>query len=216
MTASFSGCSVSHRQPASKEMDGLDNWGYMRLNHLNHAPSCLSGDARAIPRNAPIFFFLFFWIVPVLYFGLFDASPPWLPAAVAQRANISRLFAKIPPNLAVYELQYRRQGAEIYEIFPEEEYFKMRPFGYRSRMQRGMALADRSRQEALIQWARGRLEQRLGRGSVAAMRILIIPYEIGPAHWPGGRYRQPSSLDVEPSKLTVLSEYKFSTGTELE
>lgn len=140
---------------------------------------------------------------------MINAAPPWLPEFFAKRANISRLFAIEQKMLAVYEIQFLRGNSQTIEVLHEDHYFHMRPFGFRTRMQRALALASESQMNELIGWLKTRLEEQTMGAGVTEMKILVFPYETDERLFIKGRYRQPKSSQANENTVRILKKYDF-------
>jgi len=160
-------------------------------------------------RNLPIFGFLGLWIIPVLFCGFADQTFPLLPDILARRSNVSRLFAFGPSKVAVYEFQFRNSDSENFETLDERSFFVMQPFGYRTRMQRALSLANESRRRALADWLKGSLERQGHGQQIAEIRLLVFPYDIAASHPPDGHYHQQKSSEVDTTLVRILSEYDY-------
>ncbi len=158
-------------------------------------------------RNISIGAFIVIWLLPVLYCGLVNSPAPWLPAALQRRTNISRLFSSERPVWAVHAVEYCRASGREYEILNESEFFQMKPFGRRTRMQRAIGMADEKQREFLCRWLKDRLQ--VARGEpITSIRIVAFANTRGVEHIHGA-YIQPSPADVAPDAVRIDAQHDF-------
>jgi hypothetical protein len=147
------------------------------------------------------------WAIPVLYFGLTDSTPPWIPKAIADRANVSRLFPREHGSFFVYELQAKSTSGGDFEPLHEHLFFQMRPFGYRTRLQRFLGRSTPQSRLSLANWLHDRAD---ARGiSIAGLRIVRFVHLTPPSDQVSGRYRQPSSQSAPPGTTETIGEFSF-------
>lgn len=158
-------------------------------------------------RNIFIGAFVVTWLLPVLYCGLVNSSAPWLPAILQRRTNISRLFSSERPVWAIHAVEYRRASGGTYEILDESEFFQMKPFGRRTRMQRAIGMADEKQRECLCRWLKERLQVTRGE-PVTSIRIVSFLNTRGVEHIRGA-YIQPSPADVAPGAVRIVAQHDF-------
>lgn len=166
-------------------------------------------DWKRLQCNAGIFLFFVVWIFPVLYYGVTDTRPPWLPEFVAQRANVSRLFPKEDRRVTIYEIRYRRHSQPEFSAYDESDGFPMRPFGFRSRMQRALRQASPARREALLEWVRERLNRKAPSDAVAEIRLLRFSIPTGNSSEISGGYVQATSSSADPENVQTLSAHVY-------
>lgn len=164
---------------------------------------------RRVSANIFILLLLFGWIVPVAYFGFTDAAAPWIPDFLTKRTNVSRLFFKEQSAFWVYELDYRRNGAAEFETLREEDYFRMRPFGFRTRFQRIMASPNPATREALARWIKTKLDAEDGGNPVQEIRILRFAHHANAVEAPSGHYTQPRRSDLVEAVIYPIANFEY-------
>ena len=151
--------------------------------------------------------FVALWLVPVLYYAVTNSPPPWLPEFLQRRTNVSRLFSSEVPVWAIYAVQYRTSGSEAFQFLTEEDFFRMKPFGHRTRLQKVIAIASPQQREELCQWLHKRLEA-CTKEKIISIRISAYPSTTVPTV-SGTGYRQPAPQSIDPKTFEVLTQVDF-------
>lgn len=163
-------------------------------------------------------FFLVTWLIPITYVGLSARPVHFIPSAFQGLHNISCLFIVAPKAWQNVYYQVRLEGSRRWATVAEEDYFRMKPFGYRTRAHRLLV-------ESVFEGSRGELQrQELARfikdrhealhhasPPVTAVRFLAAHYYVGEAEMahPAGRWTRPALEQVDKSRVTVISEHDF-------
>ncbi len=119
---------------------------------------------RTIPSFFDYFcfaFFIFVWIIPLLYMGFTNRIFPRMPPALSFLHNASALFAKSVSSWPQYFIEMRFQPDGPWTEYDYTDDFKMKPFGYRTRVNRFFEIFSRGEynkmaREELARWIRGR------------------------------------------------------------
>jgi len=164
---------------------------------------------RRTTSNIFILLLLIGWIIPVAYFGFTNGAPPWLPAFLIQRTNVSRLFYREQSGFWIYELSYRRENCINFEPFCEQDYFRMYPFGYRTRFQRFMSSSNPEVREAISLWIKNKLDADNGENPVREIRITRFAYLAKAEGKPTGHYRQPQSADLTKAVIHPIANFEY-------
>lgn len=162
---------------------------------------------KTVPRNLLVLAFVALWLVPVLYYAATNSPAPWLPEFLQRRTNVSRLFSSEVPVWAIYAVQYRRSGNEAYQFLAEEDLFRMKPFGHRTRLQKVIAIANPREREELCQWLHNRLEAST-KEKITSLRISAYPSTTAPTI-SGIGYRQPDPQSIDPKTFEILTQVDF-------
>jgi len=185
----------------------------MKLQKLTSRPNPLSNRAF---RNIPILIFLAVWMLPVLHFGLLDRTPLWLPKFFSARTNISRLFPSEHTSIAVYEVQFQRLNSTAFEVLDDNTLSRMRPFGFRTRLQRAFSMANEPNRKAMALWLKDKLDGTAPRNPVTRIKYLFFPYSIQEGQSRYGPYSQPLSSRTNQDTITVLSQYDFANHSRTD
>ena len=170
-------------------------------------------------------FFIFFWLIPLIFIGFSNKPFPGLPRSFYHLSKMFLLFENSARKWPIYYIQILHQNSQQWITLPEEEYFPLQFFGYRSRLQRflvpvreyGMSDQEvqginKDRQAELADWIAARY-YRLHRdqSSLAAVRFVIAFYSIDP--FPGerklflGHWKNPPLYLFAPEKIQILSTH---------
>jgi len=84
-------------------------------------------------------FFLLVWILPMGYSGLFNKDVPFFPRTLCYLQKISRLFTHSIESWQIFYLQARPENSEKWITLDETDYFRLKPFGYRTRLHQILA-----------------------------------------------------------------------------
>lgn len=82
---------------------------------------------------ACLLFFLFLWTAPHIYTNLTGRPVPFFPKPLNNLYRTSYLFTRANFHWPMLYIQVQYDNGP-WQTLPEEEYFAMRPFGYRSRL----------------------------------------------------------------------------------
>jgi hypothetical protein len=151
------------------------------------------------------------WIVPLLYLGITDRYAPWTPRPVQNLQNTFQLFVGRMEWWPVVYLE-ARFGTDEWVTLPEEEYFKMKPFGYRTRMTRFREVFGGQRllaQDELALWVKKQYEKLHPEdAAMTEFRVVvgrwIVRNEKFSSYWV-----KPPLQSFAPDQRYVMSSYKF-------
>ena len=172
-----------------------------------------SARERIKPRDVLcLFFFLFFWLLPVFYKGATGKNVPRMPPALSFVQNISRLFYWRINSWPIPYIQIRLHEDGEWETVPEGEFFQMQPFGYRTRLSQLVNLSTtkvgKSFPAELAQWIQKQYPQLHPGREPVAVRLVVAGY-IPQKQKFKGHWKNPP-LDSFPSKqITVVHEEKM-------
>lgn len=144
------------------------------------------------------------------YLGLTNANPFWVPEAIRQRANVSRLFYYETNALPVYEIWYQTRHADKPARLDEADFFRMRPFGYRTRLQRLLSKSDPPKREALAGWIQKKSSEKNPRDPVIQITIIRFPSLKPKSGELTGHYRQIRSEEVAQDSIETLGTYDYA------
>src|SRR4051812_14839458 len=77
--------------------------------------------------------FLIVWLLPVAWTGLTLKKISFLPRVVTYFHNIGNLFTYAVPVWPLPYIQAKQQGSDEWITLPEDEYFRLKTFGFRTR-----------------------------------------------------------------------------------
>lgn len=160
-----------------------------------------------IIKQFPILIFLAIWILPVGYYGLTNTMPFWISGALAEKTNVSRLFAWERPQWSVYKIFIRDEGSTEFRSLDESRFFHQSPFGYETRFQRLMAFASPSQKMELSSWVYAQLSRE--KTKIAALQFAYLDTAAPASANVAGHYAQPNSRLLPPSAFHIEAEYDF-------
>ena len=158
-------------------------------------------------------FFILFWLLPASYYNLIGRNIPGIPAAFGRFYKISRLFYWRMESWPAYYLQILPESSSNWVNLPEQDYFRMQPFGYRSRLTQLINMTSFLGSAMLVElamWLRDRWETEHPDQTLLMMRLVAFyyPTKQGP-HFPG-RWKPPEAPPA--GKTVVLFSYDFKNG----
>lgn len=161
-------------------------------------------------------FFTVAWLLPLLYHGFNGGERmPGYPARLVHLTNVSCLFVYSVPAWQWFYAQVQPRAGADWSTLPEREYFRMRAFGYHSRLDE---VARRNLGEPAIaemtHWIWLRYQQlNPGQPPPAAVRIVGGLFRVGEPI-PRGHWRKPpfESLDDRHRFLWYLRTYDGAAG----
>lgn len=169
-------------------------------------------SVRPIDRVALVGFVLL-WLVPVAYLGFSKRSVPGMPPALSFLQNVSCLF---PKRVRIWRIDYIQVLPQLggdWVTLPEEEYFQMPAFGYRTRLPRFMALTMSKARWAsradLASWIHQRYQTlHPDEPAPIAVRFVVGHYR-AEEHAPVGRWQKPPLEAFAPQETLVKSTHEF-------
>jgi len=146
--------------------------------------------------------FFTLWLVPMAQVGYRGGAPASWPINVRDLYSVSCLFGQASERVSMFYVQVRRANHRGWEDLDEREYFKLEPFGHRTRFDRFMsrfgyqADSDLARRE-LGEWLAA--ADRAGdptRAPIIAVRFVWTDRIIDAEHPPDGRWRKPPRAEA--------------------
>lgn len=142
------------------------------------------------------------WLVPMAYVAYLGGAPVSWSITVRDLYSVSCLFGQASARVSMFYVQVRRLGQRGWEDLDEGEYFKLEPFGHRTRFDRFMsrfgyrAESQPARQE-LGEWlAATERERHPERAPITALRFVWADRMISADHPPQGRWRKPPRAEA--------------------
>ena len=95
--------------------------------------------------------FIVVWLIPMAYAGLFHKNVPYAPNYLNYLYRVACLFTKRTSSWSNYYFQVQLKGNSEWIALPEEDYFKMQTFGYRTRFHRMMVHSRQQGRHGMLQ-----------------------------------------------------------------
>lgn len=165
-------------------------------------------------------FFLAVWIFPIIYTGLTNRDVPGMPRTLAYIQRIAFLFTRGIPYWPVYYIQAIPEGAEEWITLPEEDYFKLKPFGYRTRLHQMLINSDygigfakgrqraKEREEEVMKWIAKKYDESHPDGpKLNALRLIRALYPTDQKPKERGHWQKPALDSFPAERLEILSAY---------
>ena len=161
--------------------------------------------------------FQVFWLGPILHLALIGKPMPSLPYALTDLHGISCLFTRGTEAFSVYYVQVLLKEGEPWMTIPEEPFFQMQVFGYRSRLHRLLGRSRRksgeARRKEVAAWIRDRYAAWHPNEPVpVGVRFMQGIFMIGRETPPQGRWRKPPLASLPPDSFKILSSHEFETA----
>ncbi|MGE0269264.1 MAG: hypothetical protein AB7S78_12505 [Candidatus Omnitrophota bacterium] len=181
-----------------------------------------------------IFAYAFFclWLLPIAYVGLSGRQIPleaftragFSKAASRNAANylnnMYRIACLFPDRVKAWGNYYylvRLQGQESWSSVPEEDYGRLKPFGYRTRLKRMLDLARENEnalplRQAMAGFIKQRYEQLHPLESpVEEVRFVRVTYKVGTPELakPSGHWTVPPLETVPEDQQEIISTHLF-------
>lgn len=169
---------------------------------------------RARDRVA-VWLFIALWLIPVGYRGAMHRAPPLLPKPLARLSNISCLFSKAMPTWRVFYVQYRDRPGGPWQELDTSRWFRLEPFGHRTRLTRYLenwpARGDAARAE-LAAWLADAYQAELpDRPTPHEIRFLRARIGVRDDAPPTGCWERPPLREVPANHLDVMSTHRLET-----
>ncbi len=157
--------------------------------------------------------FLLLWLLPAAYRSFANHYVPRMPVCLRYFQNISCLFTQAVNYWRLDYVQVRLQPASDWITLPQDSFFQMQPFGYRTRlnffMDISLGRAGYSRRAELAQWIRRRYKiLHPDQPGLVAVRFVAGMYQVG-RNLPQGRWRDPPLEAYSPETHSILSTHYF-------
>jgi hypothetical protein len=144
--------------------------------------------------------FVALWLVPAVYAGLVGRPIPGTPRVHAYLTSVSCLFTLANPYTAFDYIQVQPTPGAGWVTVPDHPYFRMSPFGYRTRLDEYMrhAQMDGPGADEFAIWFYWRYRQlHPDRPPLAGVRLVagMIPRTLDV---PAGHFRKPPLEELPP------------------
>lgn len=184
-----------------------------------------------------VFAYLFFclWLLPIVYVGMTGRQIPLeaftrmgFPSRASRESasylnNMYRIACLFPDRVSNWSNFYylvRLEGEERWTSVPEEDYGRLKPFGYRTRLKRMLDLArDNENGPRLRQDMAAFIKQRYerlhpGEPRVEAVRFVRVFYKVGSPELasPIGRWVNPPFEIIPESQQQIVSTHTFQNA----
>ncbi|MCA9680921.1 MAG: hypothetical protein KC457_01900 [Myxococcales bacterium] len=142
------------------------------------------------------------WLLPVAVSSWRGGPPSSWPTRARDFYSVSCLFGTASDRVSMFYVQVRREGLAGWQDFDEGEYFRLEPFGHRTRFDRFMArfgVGDSGEQarEELAHWLAARdRERQPGSAPIIAVRFLWTDRHIDAEDPPQGCWRKPPRAEL--------------------
>lgn len=188
---------------------------------LKIAHSKKSSNKKTIASSAVFFvtLFLIFWLIPMSVQGFFKWSYPGLPKTFVDWHRASCLFTGKMRSWAYFYVQMWSDTKRDWVTLNERSYFKMEPFGYRTRFDRFVSRyrrpEDKKRVIEIFNWLRDQYMKANPDVAVPrAMRLVYHSVEFGEWEWKK-RWEKPSLSAFPPERMNVALFHKFEVDEPL-
>lgn len=137
------------------------------------------------------------WLLPMAWVGLRGASPSGWPTQARDLYSVSCLFGQAHERVSMFYLQARYADRSGWHDLSEREYFRLEPFGHRTRFDRfmvrfGHRAEHQPARRELAEWIAAReLALHPERPPIVAVRYVWADREISAATPPTGRWQKP-------------------------
>lgn len=162
-------------------------------------------------------FFLVFLLVPLLFVNLTHKKLKFLPPSLSFFYSTSRLFTNANYIWPMPYIQVRMEGDDRWMTLPQEDYFKMETFGYRTRLFEALYLALNDAQksnavrEEMALWIRRRYQMlHPGQPVPVALRFVAGLQRARPDAVPRGHWEKPPFAKFAKEDTYVISEHHFN------
>jgi len=149
-------------------------------------------------------FFLFIWIIPMAYTGLTNIDFPLMPRVLTYWQRTSFLFPYGIKSWPVYYIQAQFEGEPKWTTLDESQFFKLKPFGYRTRLHQFFYArkdisdyahgneTELNRQRELALWVQKRYQQlHTDAKPITKVRFIAGFYIVGDDPAPRGHWQKP-------------------------
>lgn len=168
-------------------------------------------------------FFLIFWIVPLLYVNLSKQEIAFFPRTLTYFQRVGLLFTDGIERWPNYYIQALPENSQDWITLPENDYFRLQPFGYRTRLNQMLLpfvqyaygyqhwhTTRMERNEEVAVWIKNRYEKLYPyQPRLKAVRIVLAWYDMNESTPVYGHWRQPPLESFPKDKVSVLSTHNF-------
>lgn len=147
------------------------------------------------------------WLIPMGLSGLIGYPPEWLPTRMRDIYSVSCLFDDRPTRHSSFYVQLRYEDSPAFVEWEESDFFRMQPFGHRTRFDRymsryGWRKNDKLARKQLAEWIATRhAKVHPDRAPVVAVRFLFVDTLIDGGEAPQGHWEKPRCSTLPPSQL---------------
>lgn len=164
--------------------------------------------------------FILLWLIPIFYTGITNKDFPLMPRTINYLQRISFLFVNSEENWPIFYIQVRPQNSNTWITLNENDFFKLKPFGYRTRLNQ---LLIYYHSEHGYEEGRGKKVNRLTELSrwiykkyyekynvrLDSLRILKSYYNINDQFSNVGHWRKPEISFVPKDRFKLIFIYNF-------
>ena len=155
--------------------------------------------------------FIFIWLIPILYVGSFKKDVPHMGLYLNDQYRCACLFTKSMTSWSTYYYQVRREGESHWIDVSQWDYGKLKPFGYRTRIQRilGKTYTPRGKKarRAVAEFIQQRYaELNPDAPRVVAVQFVRVMYPVGDPviAQPQGHWTMPPLSTIPSSRQSVV------------
>jgi len=164
--------------------------------------------------------FIILWLLPVMYTGLVNRDVLLLPRTLCYLHRISFLFTHGTPVWTNYYIQGLPEDSNAWVTLPESDYFRLQPFGYRTRLHAVLSAKlqhyalgypqgqgqQQAREAELARWISQRYNSTRQRSQgLEAVRFMFANSPLGDNASISGHWRKPALDSFQKRKIHVLS-----------
>lgn len=162
-------------------------------------------------------FLIVVWVFPIIYTGLTLRKINLFPSCIRYFQSIGALFTHRVNIWPMPYIQILREGESTWLTLPEEEYFRLKTFGYRTRLFEALYYAtnipDYERksyqtQAELARWVAERYRQlHPGDPKPVSVRFVAGLHFADPQNPPAGHWQPPPYESFPKDKTYILSTH---------
>jgi len=168
-------------------------------------------------------FFIFIWIIPITYTNLVNKDIPFFPRTLCYVQRISFLFTKAIWRWPVYYVLIRYENTPGWTILPEDEYFHLQPFGFRTRFDQLMTFSHyntgwspgvkskKARERELAHWlARNYAQRHKDQPAVEAVQFVAAVFKVEDKPTFKGHWQKPSLNSFTKDQILIVSTHTIN------
>jgi len=163
---------------------------------------------------------LILWIIPITYSGIFSKNMPGFPRTFCYLQRIAMLFTHSIESWPIYYVQVKSYSSDQWITLREENYFRLKPFGYRTRLftilyfskdslgfQKGID-RDAARREELAQWIATRYARlNPNESDIESVQFVAAFYNTQEGKAVQGRWHRPRLDSFTKDQTMVISKH---------
>jgi hypothetical protein len=146
--------------------------------------------------------FTLLWLLPVAWVGVRGGPPSSWPSSARDLYAVSCLFGRAQDRVSMFYVQARYASRPGWHDLPEQEFFRLEPFGHRNRFDRFMARfgyrpEDAPARQELAHWlVAAHRERHPEAPQIVAVRYVWADRVITVDDPPQDRWRKPPRADA--------------------